>query len=124
MKTEIKYCLYALPVNDESIVFATKHEFARIRANRVLVYRQYDRRSERDVPETAVRLSDGDAAAILDEDELRWLTKCNVTILERVADRYRVPMEEAIPGFLERLKTELEDMRRAKDAEKERSQTE
>lgn len=121
MKSVIRYCLWALPVNDESIVFATKNEFSRIRPNRVLVYRPDERILDPFIPETAVPIADVDVGMFLDEDERRWLTKCNVTILERVADRYRVPMENAVPGFLERLKTELENMRRAKDAEEAES---
>lgn len=114
----VRYALWAMPVNDESVVFATENEFSRVGDSRVLVYRPDGEKPDGDVPETAMRFTDGDAAAFLTEPELRWLTKCNVTVIERTVDRYRVPMQNAVPDFLERLKTELENVRREKDAEK------
>lgn len=116
---EVRYGLWAMPVNDESIVFATENEFARIGDRRVLVYRSAGKGSEREIPETAVRISDEDAAEMLTEQEARWLTGCNVKVIERVAESFRAPMERTIPGFLKRLRTELENIRRATDAEEE-----
>lgn len=115
MKSE-RYVLWAMPIDDETIVFATESEFSRVGDNRVLVYLPSD---SKDIPKSAVMVSDDVARLILTDGETRWLTKCNIAVIERVANRYHVPMGKAIPEFLNRLKTELENIRRAKDAKEE-----
>lgn len=106
----VKYRLWAMPITDESIVFATEQEFSRIGDGRVLAYLK-----DKDAPEIpAFEIgNDGD----LTENELRWLTRCNIEILERTTKNYAVPMEKAMPLFLKRLNKELESIRRTKDAE-------
>jgi len=115
----VRYGLWAMPVNDECIVFATENEFVRIGNRRILVYRPDEDGIAEMLPKSAVRVTDEVAKKALTENEMRWLTRCNLTVIERITDKYRIPMEKAVPDFLKRLQTELEDIRRAKNAKKE-----
>lgn len=115
MKSE-RYVLWAMPIDDETIVFATENEFSRVGDSRVLVYLPS---GSKGIPKSAVMISDNVAQVMLTDGEERWLTKCNIAVIERAANVYHVPMEKAMPEFLNRLKTELENIRRAKDAKEE-----
>lgn len=119
----VRYVLWAMPIDDETIVFATENEFARVGDNRVLVYLPDEKEAKKGLPKSAVSIPDDVARVVLTDGEARWLTKCNITVIERVADTYRLPIEKTIPNFLERLKTELENIRRAKDAKEEEEYT-
>ncbi len=119
----VRYVLWAMPIDDETIVFATENEFARVGDNRVLVYLPDEKEAKKSLPKSAVSIPDDVARVVLTDGEARWLTKCNITVIERVADTYRLPIEKTIPNFLERLKTELENIRRAKDAKEEEEYT-
>lgn len=109
----MKYRLWAMVADDEGIVFATKNEFSRVRRGLVLVYTD---RPEAEIPEEAVPVTDENAGDLLSEDELRWLTGCNIQVIERVAEECRIPMEKTMPSFLKRLEQELRRARNAEEA--------
>ena len=50
----VMYVLWAMPIDDESIVFATENEFARVGDNRVLVYLPDEKEAKKSLPKIAV----------------------------------------------------------------------